>query len=163
MGHTGYRRQAGFQGQQLPRRHDVGVNTTHYPGQVGNLGQQRPGIAAAKSVVEEELHGVQPPLQFLQLQQGLTKPAAEQPAAHGCAGLVQGSQQGVLAAVLAARLKQLQIAPGLGVQCHISAGGVDGKVGQPDVACFLSLRQVVDNGSGGSDGQRQVFAAKSLQ
>ena len=123
--------------------------------------RQRAGLIRTDHLcAAERLHRRQAALDFRRVQQRLFQPAAEHPAAHGGAGLVQHPQKRPFFILGAHGFRQLQIPAGVQIQLHEFAGGVVLQL--PDVGqiVFLDEQQRLQQGTGGNLGGGQAGQAQ---
>ena len=90
-------------------------------------------------------HRVLPPAQLAQVQEGLSQPPSQEPAAHGGPGQVQGREEGRRRVAPTAPLEQLQVPAGLVVQVHVRAGAVGTQAAQVRQGGALVAGQVLDD------------------
>ena len=129
---------------------------------IAHLAERLAQLGAHECLVHAAGHSGLAGLERGQVEQGLGDPAAQQARTHRRAGAVENVHQGGLAA-RGGTLQQLQVAPGLRVEEHKAAGGIDPQAAELGGLVALGLVDILEQGTGGAGGQGPVVEAEGRQ
>ena len=122
-----------------------------------------PQLFSGHYIFFEHLHGVQPLLDGLLVDERLLYHITEHPGAHGSLSFVKYPEQTSLLGFLSQSLAQFQIPPGGAVQHHIILSGIRRQLHEMGQGCLLGLMKILQQSAACHDAERVIGKTDAFQ